>query len=118
MTSRAFESFAKKFGGVMDVAIRDIDTALRAAKTDNGALMAKRWSALFHLLDAVDNGRIRLQYEDESGEKFDLGESQELGGWFAGGSPDSWRQLFSKERIEPEAPAAPKKPKSPKKLKR
>lgn len=118
MTTNILDSFGKALVEARDASIRSLDGGLVAARGGNNALWAKRWrdaeragklpealipecvdSALFYLLDAIDKGRLRLRFEDESGEEIDLGESQELAGWLIGESPDAWRQRFSKERL-------------------
>ena len=118
VTTNVLDSFAKALVEARDASIRSLDGGLLAARGGNKALWARRWrdaeragklpealipecvdSALFYLLDAIDNGRLRLRFEDESGEEIDLGESQELAGWLIGESPDAWRQRFSKERL-------------------
>jgi hypothetical protein len=56
-------------------------------------------AVLFHLLDAIDNGAIKLNYVSEGGKTSHLQEDGhgELAGWYAGS--DSWRARFSQERF-------------------
>jgi hypothetical protein len=55
--------------------------------------------AIFYLLHAIDNGELRLTFTAPDGEKADLTEDGlgELAGWYVG--EESWRQLFSNEKI-------------------
>jgi hypothetical protein len=55
---------------------------------------------LFHLLEAVDNGRLSLSYRSGEAEPVDLTDAGlgELAGWFLG--MDGWREQFSDERYE------------------
>ena len=57
--------------------------------------------ALFYLLYAVDEGLLQLSFKSSSGKMVDLVEAgeSEMAGWYAGGGPDGWRAIFSKERI-------------------
>lgn len=104
---------------VRDVAI---DAAERRATGQVGGLLSDRWrevlatqnapmavrdlipdivdGVLFQLLDAVDNGRLALAWEDAHGRCVSLREigGSEMAGWLMG-SPDSWRQRFSKQRF-------------------
>ena len=55
-------------------------------------------STLFELLDAIDNGRIKLQFVASDGTVVDLeaaGEG-EMDGWYLG--EDGWRDWYSNER--------------------
>jgi len=55
--------------------------------------------AIFCLLNAIDDGGLKLIYVDGSGNSVNLLESGlgELAGWYVG--TDSWRHKFSSQRI-------------------
>ncbi|MDP2270590.1 MAG: hypothetical protein Q8K32_07630 [Archangium sp.] len=106
-----------------------MDVALNAARTNNKSSMAKRWreaeaagslpevliadcvdEVIFDFLAALDAGKIRLRFVDDTGTEIDLGESEELGGWYMmADMPESWRARFSKERVDPSVAKASKK---------
>jgi len=54
---------------------------------------------LFYLLQAIDQGVLRLSYTDESGQVVDLTEAGlgELSGWYMGSG--GWRARYSQERF-------------------
>lgn len=56
-------------------------------------------SVVFSLLDAIDNGHLRLALTDPSGKIVDLQHDGlgELGGWYMGSG--GWRAQYSKERF-------------------
>ena len=113
------EEFAKTLVEmVRDVSIQSNDSAL--LPTARHAL-AKRWAkaaseeapanfarvlipdivddTIFYLLQAIDQGSIRLKYTASDGTVVDLTEQGlgELSGWFAGSG--GWREMYSKERF-------------------
>lgn len=122
--SKTEDEFAKKLvQKVRDVSIQSLDRMLKSAREGNKVASMQGWknaeaegklpevmiadcvdTALFTLLDAIDNQVLRLQFEGDDGTQLDLGESQELAGWFIGDIADSWRGRFAKERIDPGAP--------------
>jgi hypothetical protein len=58
-------------------------------------------TALFYLLDAIDEGVLQISFKSSSGRMVDLveeGES-EMAGWSAMGGTAGWRARFSKERF-------------------
>lgn len=97
---------------IRDEAIRSCDQVLDPAARGP---VAKRWrlhrndpkmiiadcvdNAIFHLLDAVDNGHIRLSYTTSKGETVDLGREGlgELGGLFM--ASGGWRSEYASERV-------------------
>jgi hypothetical protein len=54
---------------------------------------------IFYLLQAIDDGSLRLAYTASNGTTVDLTQQglSELAGWFAGS--DGWREMYSKERF-------------------
>jgi hypothetical protein len=54
---------------------------------------------IFYLLQAIDQGSLRLAYTASNGKVVDLTDQGlgELSGWFAGS--DGWREMYSKERF-------------------
>jgi hypothetical protein len=87
VTTNILDSFARALVEARDASIRSLDGGLVAARGGSNALWAKRWraaeragqlpealipecvdSALFYLLDAIDNGRLRLRFDSVSGE--------------------------------------------------
>jgi hypothetical protein len=54
---------------------------------------------IFCLLNAIDDGGLKLTYLDKDGKSVDLLEDGlgELAGWYVG--PESWRHEFSSQRI-------------------
>jgi hypothetical protein len=117
MASPGLEEFARKLvQAVRDRALRSCDLNLRP---EAAAVPAKRWreagvtggsgaanvivpdaidEALFFLLNAIDQGILRLRYVAEDGSEVDLSEDGlgELAGWYVG--PDGWRRQYSSER--------------------
>jgi len=55
--------------------------------------------AIFCLLNAIDEGGLKLTYVDRDGKSVDLLEDglSELAGWYVG--EDSWRHQYSNQRI-------------------
>ena len=58
-------------------------------------------TALFYLLNAIDEGVLRIYFKANSGSMVDLVETgeSELAGWSAMGGKEGWRARFSKERF-------------------
>jgi hypothetical protein len=56
-------------------------------------------NTVFYLLQAIDQGSLRLKYTASNGTVVDLSAEGlgELSGWFAGS--DGWRELYSNERF-------------------
>lgn len=103
---------------VRDVAIRSCDHQLDA---NPRAPVAKRWAealatkaprevtrtviadsvdeAIFHLLQAIDQGVLQLSYTTEEGEVINLTQAGlgELSGWYMGSG--GWRAQFSEQRF-------------------
>lgn len=118
MPSRSIEEFAKRLvAEVRDEAIRECDSLLLPTSRSP---VSERWRrvsegpsgppareiipdcvdrTLMLLLDAIDEGRLRLQFVDADGNVVDLVNEGhgEMMGWY-GGSP-SWRSMYSKERL-------------------
>jgi hypothetical protein len=115
MPTREIEEFASALiREVRDAAVRDADLNLRP---DARSATAKRWrdggpngpppsvlvpdcvdEALYFLLNAIDQGTLRLKYVTNDGKEVDLGREGlgELAGWYIG--PDGWRAKYSGER--------------------
>jgi hypothetical protein len=115
MPTREIEEFASTLiREVRDAAVRDADLNLRP---NAGSVTAKRWrkagpngpppdvlvpdcidEALYFLLNAIDQGTLRLKYVSAAGTEVDLGRDGlgELAGWYIG--PDGWREKYSGER--------------------
>jgi hypothetical protein len=55
--------------------------------------------AIFYLLQAIDQGVLRLSYTDETGEVVDLSKAGlgELSGWYMGSG--GWRARYSEQRF-------------------
>jgi hypothetical protein len=111
------QEFAKRLVElVRDRSIESNDNTLRPAAQHG---VAARWSAasqkspeefarvlipdivddtVFYLLNAIDNGEIRLLYTAENGKVIDLTKDGigELAGWYIGS--DGWRQDYSRQR--------------------
>lgn len=132
-SSQAIQEFAKLLvQEVRDRAIRSCDTGREGVGSTPSA---QRWrkllgqdgktamsalipdcvdSTLFHLLDAIDNGVMKLQFVASDGTTVDLesaGEG-EMDGWYIG--EDGWRDWYSNERcsswLDPESsPTVPRK---------
>jgi hypothetical protein len=103
---------------VRDMAVESCDVALRSDCED---ATAKRWRkkmqmqdaealvaevipdcidcALFYLLDAIDQGLLKVTFTAQSGETVDLAEAgrSELAGFYL--TTGGWRHKFSKQRI-------------------
>jgi hypothetical protein len=113
------EEFGKKLvEWVRDTSIRSNDSALSSAARH---AVAKRWAkaardeppegfarvlipdivddTIFYLLQAIDQGEIRLRYTASNGTVVDLTEDGrgELSGWFVGS--ESWREKYSNARF-------------------
>lgn len=60
---------------------------------------------IFHLLNAVDHGVMKLSYTSASGKTIDLTEGgmSEMSGWYMNGV-DGWRTKYSKERLNEDVP--------------
>lgn len=58
-------------------------------------------TALFYLLNAIDEGVLPISFKASSGKVIDLVEAgeSEMAGWGAMGGADGWRARFSKERF-------------------
>ena len=116
-------SGAEEFGRtlvrkVRDAAIRSCD---RQLDPNSRAPVAKRWTealatmtpqelaqtvvadsvdeVIFHLLQTIDQGVLRLSYTTEEGEVIDLAQAGlgELSGWYMGSG--GWRAQFSEQRF-------------------
>lgn len=100
---------------VRDVAIRNCDALL---EPQSRARVARRWKGLdakssdlrsvvpdvvdetvFCVLQAIDEGSLRLKFVSSSGREVDLAEEGhgELSGWYMGSG--GWRAMFSEERF-------------------
>lgn len=115
----AIEEFAKRLvEHVRDNAVRSSDAALRPTARSP---VAKRWAkavaeksctetaatvipdivddVIFYLLDAIDNGNLKLAFTASNGTVVDLTEQGlgELAGWYMG--TEGWREKYSKERF-------------------
>ncbi len=115
MTSRQIEEFAA-------LLVRSVrDTTIRAgdlqSKPGVSAPVAQRWreagvvdtattvipdvvdEAVFQLLNAIDQGVLRLSFTSEEGSVIDLSEAGrgELAGWYM--SSGGWRSRYSEERV-------------------
>ncbi len=118
MPSAEIEEFGKRLiRWVRDRAIAGCDMNLRP---DAKYPAAKRWKAavaegssdaairtvvpdcvdvtIFYLLNAIDEGVLKLSFRAENGETVDLTRDglSELAGWYAG---EGWRQRHSKQRF-------------------
>lgn len=99
---------------VRDAAIRNCDALLLPQA---GSPVARRWrqlgaspseigvvipdaidEAVFSVLQAIDQGLLRLKYVSRSGREIDLTEEGlgELSGWYMGSG--GWRAMYSQER--------------------
>lgn len=58
-------------------------------------------TALFYLLNAIDEGLLQISFKASSGRMVDLVEAgeSEMAGWSAMGGTEGWRARFSKERF-------------------
>ncbi len=102
---------------VRDSAIRSCDQQLQP---NAGSPLAQRWRAamgdgtglsaslmtpdcvdetVFYLLQAVDQGLLKLKFESSSGKTIDLAQDGlgELSGWYMGSG--GWRAMYSEERF-------------------
>lgn len=121
MAKPEVEEFAKLLmQHVRDRAIADCDMARNSECNSVGA---KRWRqkmqsgrtdeilaeiipdcvdyTLFFLLNAIDQGLLRIAFESSSGKMVDLVEAgeSEMGGWCMTSGADGWRARFSKRRF-------------------
>lgn len=116
MPTLEIEEFAKTLvQQVRDAAIRNCDALLRPQA---GSPVARRWKglpagtsdlrsvipdavdeAIFGVLQAIDQGVLRLKYVSSSGREVDLTEEGqgELSGWYMGSG--GWRAMYSAERF-------------------
>lgn len=104
---------------VRDMSIKSCDQALNPRSNDP---VVKRWreaaesqnslnsiasvlipdvvdNVIFNLLDAIDNGHLKLTFTASDGKQVDLQEDGlgELGGWHMGSG--GWRAMYSKQRL-------------------
>ncbi|WP_437523833.1 hypothetical protein WME79_34845 [Sorangium sp. So ce726] len=116
MPTPEIEEFARTLvQQVRDAAIRNCDALLQPQA---GSPAARRWKdldakssdlhviipdavdeAVFGVLQAIDQGLLRLKYVSTSGREVDLTEEGqgELSGWYMGSG--GWRAMFSTERF-------------------
>lgn len=116
MPSKEIEEFAKTLvRQVRDMSVRTCDIYLRPQANSPEA---RRWKALdasaddlgvvvpdavdatvFHLLQAIDQGVLRLKFIASTGREVDLTEEGlgELSGWYM--TTGGWRAMFSEERF-------------------
>jgi hypothetical protein len=119
-TTPEIEEFAKLLvQHVRDVAIQECDRLLtpqslsppserwrRVAQNGNPEALLKEAipdivdSTLFWLMDAIDEGWLRLSYRAENGKVADLNAEgeHELGGWYVG-EEVGWRPMYAKQRF-------------------
>jgi hypothetical protein len=116
------EEFAKALVQIRDRAVQGADIILANSRIGKRTATATRWqeaadsesyaevviadsvdTALFTLLDAIDNGVLKLRFVSSSGKELDLSESQEMAGDFITDMDDGWRSRFAKERVRPTA---------------
>jgi hypothetical protein len=120
MPSHEIKEFAKLLiQYVRDQAIENSDVTARPVAAGP---TARRWKAIPHgnnleamanvivpdavdetifcLLDAIDNGNLKLSFTAENGKTVNLSEEGlgELAGWHLGSS-DGWRAIYSKRRF-------------------
>jgi hypothetical protein len=116
MPSPEIEEFARTLvRQIRDAAIRNCDGLLQPQA---GSPVARRWrglqaspsdlgvmipdaidEAVFSLLQAIDQGVLRLKYVSSGGREVDLTEEGlgELSGWYMGSG--GWRAMYSAERF-------------------
>jgi hypothetical protein len=119
LPSPGIEEFAKKLiRHVRDAAILSGDRKLDGASRGP---VGRRWAhasvsgtpadvartvlpdcvddTIFYLLNAIDQGLLKLSYTDESGDLIDLSAAGlgELSGWYMGS--DGWRAQYSEQRF-------------------
>lgn len=116
MPGPEIEEFAKTLvRQVRDASVRNCDGLLQPQA---GSPVARRWKGLaaspsdlatvvpdavdevmFSLLQAIDQGALRLKFVSSSGREIDLTEEGlgELSGWYM--SSGGWRAMFSEERF-------------------
>lgn len=116
MPTSEIEEFARMLvQQVRDAAIRNCDALLQPQA---GSPTARRWrglgasssdirvvipdaidEAVFGILQAIDQGSLRLKYVSNNGREIDLCEEGqgELSGWYIGSG--GWRAMFSTERF-------------------
>jgi len=117
MPTSEIEEFAKLLvENVRDAAIRNCDDLLQPQANSP---VARRWrdtkvapssldaiipdvvdEVVFSLLQAIDEGALRMKFISRTGREVDLTEEGlgELSGWYIGSG--GWRAMFSKERYE------------------
>lgn len=115
MPTPEIEEFAQTLvRQVRDATVRNCDALL---PSQAGSLVARRWrqlkaapselgtvvpdvvdEAVFGLLQAIDQGLVRLKFVSSNGREIDLTEEGlgELSGWYMGSG--GWRAMFSEER--------------------
>src|SRR5689334_10372957 len=96
MPSPEIEEFAKILvQQIRDRAIQRADADLPAVAAAVPEIVD---TAVFQLLDAIDNGVLSLKFMTSKGRKVDLAEAgkHELSGWYIGN--DGWRSQYSQER--------------------
>ena len=115
MPSQEIEEFAKALvRQVRDASVRNCDSLLQPQAASP---VARRWKQLaaspsdlktmvpdavdetvFSLLQAIDQGALRLKFVSGGGREIDLTEEGlgELSGWYMGSG--GWRAMFSEER--------------------
>lgn len=116
MPAPEIEEFARTLvRQVRDAAIRDCDALLQPQA---GSPVARRWrglqaspsdlgvvipdaidEAVFSILQAIDQGVLRLKYVSSGGREVDLTEEGlgELSGWYMGSG--GWRAMYSAQRF-------------------
>jgi hypothetical protein len=119
MASPEVDEFAKLLiTHVRDMAVAGCDMSLR---TDSNDAMAERWrekmrtgkvgalasemipdcvdDTLFYLLNAIDQGLLRMSFTTRAGKTVDLTEvgESEMSGWYM--ATNGWRSAYSKERF-------------------
>ncbi|WP_437576988.1 hypothetical protein [Sorangium sp. So ce887] len=116
MSNPEIEEFAKTLvRQVRDSAVRNCDSMLRP---DTRSPVAKRWAearkhgtspdvvipdaideTIFCLLQAIDQGILRVKFVTSSGKEVDLTQEGlgELSGWYMGSG--GWRAMYSQERF-------------------
>ncbi|GFO55462.1 hypothetical protein GMSM_24690 [Geomonas sp. Red276] len=119
MPTIEIEEFAKKL--VVEVRDAAIQSSDRELQPNAGSPVAIRWKesaidgqieaiaktlipdivddTIFYLLQAIDQGLLKLSFTDSNGKTIDLEKDGfgELSGWYMGS--DGWRKMYSKERF-------------------
>lgn len=83
-------------------AVRWREAGITAGSQTNVLIPDSVDAAVFFLLNAIDQGVLRLQYTTAEGNVVDLSRDGlgELSGWYMGS--EGWRAMFSEERHEDE----------------